>query len=78
MRAAHETLAVIADLRATGAAILLIEQNAALVRSVADQAMVMNGGSIVAIGTPRCLVGDPRLNIGAAPRGTRPLQEKRP
>jgi ABC-type branched-subunit amino acid transport system ATPase component len=80
-RAARETLAVIADLRTAGTAILLIEQNAALVLGVADRAMVMNGGRIVAAGTPRSLVDDPRLMaayLGAAPHASRPLQEKRP
>lgn len=76
-RAARETLAVIAGLRETGAAILLIEQNAALVLDVADRALVMNAGRIVARGTPRSLLDDSGLAqawLGAAPRG----DEKRP
>jgi branched-chain amino acid transport system ATP-binding protein len=80
-RAAHETLAAIADLSATGTAILLIEQNAALVLGVADRAMVMDSGRIVAMGTPRSLVDDPRLMaayLGAQPRRPRSLKEKPP
>jgi ABC-type branched-subunit amino acid transport system ATPase component len=80
-RAARETLAVIAGLRETGAAILLIEQNAALVLDVADRALVMSAGRIVARGTPRSLLDDPGLAqawLGAAPRKTRAPEEKRP
>lgn len=80
-RAARETLAVIADLRATGAAILLIEQNAALVLDVADHALVMSGGRIVARGTPRSLLDDPSLThayLGAASRKKQDPPEKRP
>ena len=79
-RAARETLHVIADLRAAGTAILLIEQNAALVADVADRALVMSNGRIVAEGTPRSLLDDPslaRIYLGAAPQGTRASQEKR-
>jgi branched-chain amino acid transport system ATP-binding protein len=60
-RAARETLDVIAGLRASGTAILLIEQNAALALGVADRALAMTGGRIVARGTPRSLLDDPRL-----------------
>jgi ABC-type branched-subunit amino acid transport system ATPase component len=80
-RAARETLDVIAGLRSSGAAILLIEQNAALVLDVADRALVMSAGRIVARGTPRSLLDDPGLAqawLGVAPRDTRALQEKRP
>jgi len=57
-RAARETLAVIAGLRASGTAILLIEQNAALALGVADRAIAMNAGRIVAQGTPQSLLDD--------------------
>jgi branched-chain amino acid transport system ATP-binding protein len=60
-RAARETLDVIASLRASGTAVLLIEQNAALALGVADRALAMNGGRIVAQGTPRSLLDDPGL-----------------
>src|SRR5262245_58397634 len=57
-RAARETLHVIAGLRASGTAILLIEQNAALALGVADRAIAMNAGRIVAQGTPQSLLDD--------------------
>ena len=60
-RSARETLDVIAGLRAGGTAILLIEQNASLALGVADRALAMNGGRVVAEGTPRSLLDDPAL-----------------
>jgi branched-chain amino acid transport system ATP-binding protein len=60
-RAARETLDVIAGLRASGTAILLIEQNAALALGVADRALAMRNGHVVAEGTPRSLLDDPDL-----------------
>jgi branched-chain amino acid transport system ATP-binding protein len=60
-RAARETLAVIAGLRASSTAILLIEQNAALALGVADRALAMNAGRIVAEGTPQSLLDDAAL-----------------
>jgi branched-chain amino acid transport system ATP-binding protein len=62
-RAAHETLHVIAGLRADGTAILLIEQNAAMALDVADRALAMGNGRIVAEGTPRALLDDPSLAL---------------
>jgi branched-chain amino acid transport system ATP-binding protein len=62
-RAARETLDTIAGLRAAGSAILLIEQNAALALGVADRALAMAGGHIVAAGAPRALLDDPGLAL---------------
>jgi branched-chain amino acid transport system ATP-binding protein len=78
-RAARETLGVIAGLRASGTAILLIEQNAALALGVADRALAMSNGHIVAEGTPRSLLDDPSLAhiyLGA-PRTARAPREGR-
>lgn len=80
-RAARETLAVIAGLRRHGTAILLIEQNAALALGVADRALAMSGGRIVAEGTPQSLLGDPALAglyLGATRPRTGPLPAARP
>jgi branched-chain amino acid transport system ATP-binding protein len=77
-RAARETLNVIAGLRASGTAILLIEQNAAMVLGVADRALLMGGGRIVAQGTPRSLLDDSRLArtyLGVTPRMAQGSQE---
>ena len=79
-RAARETLDVIAGLRASGTAVLLIEQNAALALGVADRTLAMNGGRIVAEGTPQSLLDDPDLAstyLGAAPRRTAVPREER-
>lgn len=59
--AARETLNLIGELRSFGTAILLIEQNAAMALGVADRALVMSNGRIIAQGTPRSLMGDPSL-----------------
>ena len=78
-RAARQTLDVIAGLRASGTAILLIEQNAALALSVADRSLAMSNGHVVAEGTPRSLLDDPGLAhtyLGAT-RGTQASREER-
>jgi branched-chain amino acid transport system ATP-binding protein len=78
-RAARETLDVIAHLRASGTAILLIEQNAAMALHVADRALAMSAGRVIAEGTPRTLLDDPRLALGylgALRRSTPAPQEK--
>ena len=79
-RAAHETLTVIAGLRADGTTILLIEQNAALALDVADRVLVMGNGRIVTEGTPRSLLDDPglaRTYLGVALRPPHASQEDR-
>jgi ABC-type branched-subunit amino acid transport system ATPase component len=63
-RAARQTLETIAGLRNEGAAILLIEQNAALALAIADRAAIMVRGRIVATGSPQALRDDPALMRG--------------
>ena len=78
-RATRETLDVIAGLRASGTAILLIEQNAAMALGVADRALAMSSGRIVAQGAPRPLLDDPSLAdtyLGATPRRMQGPQEE--
>jgi branched-chain amino acid transport system ATP-binding protein len=50
--------AVLADLKPTGLALLLVEQNVALACSVADTVAIMNKGQIVWRGTPHALRAD--------------------
>ena len=79
-RAARETLDVIAALRADGTAILLIEQNAAVALAVADRALAMSNGRIVAQGPPRALLDDPSLALtylGLPPRAAKEPREER-
>ena len=58
--AAAETDALIALVRqvARGATVLLIEHNMAVVLEVADRVTVMDGGRILAEGTPRQIEAD--------------------
>ncbi len=80
-RAARETLDLIAGLRADGTAILLIEQNAVVALAVADRALAMGNGRIVAQGPARALLDDPSLApayLGLPPRTARELPEERP
>jgi branched-chain amino acid transport system ATP-binding protein len=58
--AAAETDAVIALVRqvARGATVLIIEHNMAVVLEVADRVTVMDGGRILAEGTPRQIEAD--------------------
>jgi ABC-type branched-subunit amino acid transport system ATPase component len=79
-RAAQATLDVIAGLRTHGTAVLLIEQNATMALDVADRALAMANGCIVAEGTPRSLRDDPGLGLtylGTAPRTGDTSGEKR-
>jgi branched-chain amino acid transport system ATP-binding protein len=79
-RAARQTLDIIAGLRASGTAILLIEQNAAMALGVADRALAMSNGLVVAEGTPRSLLGDPSLTLtylGATRSTEGPREERR-
>ena len=79
-RAARETLDVIAGLRADGTAILLIEQNAAMALGVADRALAMGNGRIIAEGPPHALLDDAALALsyfGVARRATQETEEER-
>jgi branched-chain amino acid transport system ATP-binding protein len=79
-RAARQTLDIIAGLRASGTAILLIEQNAAMALGVADRALAMSNGLVLAEGTPRSLLDDPGLTLtylGATRSTEDPREERR-
>ena len=57
----REIFHIIADLRQTGVAILLVEQNARAALQVADYGYVLETGSIVLEGDSRRLADDPRV-----------------
>ena len=60
---------IVADLRTSGAAILLVEQNARAALDVADHAYVLETGRITLEGTGTALSADPRITqayLGAA------------
>ena len=60
---------IIADLRATGVAILLVEQNARAALAVADRGYVLETGRVTLEGDAKTLAGDPRIvemYLGAA------------
>ncbi len=52
---------VIADLRARGTPVLLVEQNANMALRLADRAYVLETGAVVCEGTGRALLEDPRI-----------------
>ena len=52
---------MIAELKATGVSILLVEQNAAKALAVADRAYVMRQGKIAAAGTAAEIAANPDL-----------------
>ena len=52
---------IIADLRSTGVAILLVEQNARAALQVADRGYVLETGRVTLEGDARALAGDPRI-----------------
>jgi branched-chain amino acid transport system ATP-binding protein len=52
---------VIADIRARGATVLLVEQNAAMALDVADRAYVLETGSVQIEGDAAALADDPRV-----------------
>ncbi|MCZ0737571.1 ABC transporter ATP-binding protein [Phreatobacter sp. AB_2022a] len=56
-----DIFAIIADLRASGVAILLVEQNARAALNAADRGYVMELGRISIEGTSATLAGDPRI-----------------
>ncbi len=60
-RVVRETFRIIADLRATGVAILLVEQNARAALQVADYGYVLETGSVVSSGPSGTLANDPRI-----------------
>ncbi|MBA3325569.1 MAG: ABC transporter ATP-binding protein [Rhodobacteraceae bacterium] len=52
---------VIADIRARGATVLLVEQNAAMALDVADRAYVIEAGAVAIEGAAAALADDPRV-----------------
>ncbi len=60
-RVVKDILRLIAELRATGVAILLVEQNARAALQVADWGVVMETGSATLAGPAAELAGDPRV-----------------
>jgi len=60
-RIAREIFHIVARLRETGVAILLVEQNARAALQVADYGYVLETGGIVLHGPARELAGDPRV-----------------
>jgi branched-chain amino acid transport system ATP-binding protein len=57
----RQIFATIADIHRDGTTILLVEQNARLALSIADQAYVLEGGQVVLQGAPAALVSDERV-----------------
>jgi branched-chain amino acid transport system ATP-binding protein len=57
----EQIFALIADLKAEGTAILIVEQNAYLTLQHADRAYVLEGGEIALRGTAAELTADPRV-----------------
>jgi branched-chain amino acid transport system ATP-binding protein len=52
---------VIADIRARGTTVLLVEQNAAMALEIADRAYVLETGQVAIEGAARALADDPRV-----------------
>jgi branched-chain amino acid transport system ATP-binding protein len=50
---------LLSRMRDSGVAILLVEHNLRLVRSVADRVIVMAAGAVIATGTPAVVAADP-------------------
>lgn len=57
----REIFRIVADLRAAGVSILLVEQNARAALELADHAYVLENGSVVLEGPARDLAADPRI-----------------
>ena len=60
-RLVQQIFAIIADIRAEGVAVLLVEQNARRALAVADQGFVLEMGQVVLSGPASVLAGDPRV-----------------
>jgi branched-chain amino acid transport system ATP-binding protein len=58
----RELGALLAELRARGVTLLLVEQNLSLALHVVDRVYVMNKGAVVFDGTPRALLADEGLH----------------
>jgi branched-chain amino acid transport system ATP-binding protein len=65
-----DIFAIVADLRAAGTAVLLVEQNAFLTLSYADRAYVLENGAVALEGPSAALARDPRVQaiyLGGTP-----------
>jgi branched-chain amino acid transport system ATP-binding protein len=60
-RIVRDILRIVADLRAEGVAILLVEQNARAALQIADSGYVLETGELVLQGSARELAGNPRV-----------------
>jgi branched-chain amino acid transport system ATP-binding protein len=57
----QQVFRIIADIRARGTTVLLVEQNAHMALSVADRAYVLESGRILVSGKPEALWNDPKV-----------------
>ena len=57
----RDVFAIVAELKARGATILLVEQNARKALAVADEAYVLEGGAIIRQGPAAALRDDPSI-----------------
>jgi ABC-type branched-subunit amino acid transport system ATPase component len=72
-RVVREIFRVIAQLRETGVAILLVEQNARAALQTADYGYVLETGRIVLAGPAPDLLQDPRVTASYLGSGPRPV-----
>jgi branched-chain amino acid transport system ATP-binding protein len=57
----QQVFRIIADIRARGTTVLLVEQNAHMALSVADRAYVLESGQVLVSGRPDALWNDPKV-----------------
>lgn len=57
----QQVFRIVADIRARGTTVLLVEQNAHMALSVADRAYVLETGNILVSGRPEALWNDPKV-----------------
>ena len=57
----QQVFRIIADIRARGTTVLLVEQNAHMALSVADRGYVLESGRVLVSGKPDALWNDPKV-----------------